>query len=100
MNKNEKLNELFQNPDFLKEAAVFKTVDDFQKGFAKYGLEMSEDEVIEFCGMVAEHTKQGEVGEAELENVAGGIGVAFWIGVGCVAAAAIGIYNGYKSGKK
>lgn len=99
MNKNEKLNELFQNPDFLKEAASFKTVEDFQAGFASFGLEMSEEEVIAFCGTVAEQTKQGELVEDELENVAGGFGPAFWIGVGCVAAACIGIYNGYRSGK-
>ena len=50
----EKMTELFQNEDFQKEAEHFGTMEDFRKGFARYGLDLTEDEVADIIRRIAE----------------------------------------------
>jgi lactobin A/cerein 7B family class IIb bacteriocin len=91
--------EILKKPEFVSEAENYKTITDFQNGFAKYGLELTEQEVVDFCADAVKYSENKELGVEELENVAGGFGPMFWVVAGCVVAAAIGAYNGYKSCK-
>jgi len=100
MKNADALKELVKNQEFVKEAENFKTIEDFQKGFAKYGVEMTEQEVVEFCAEATKYGENKELAEEDLESVAGGFGPMFWVCAGCLVAAAIGAYNGYRSCKK
>ena len=100
MNSKDSIMMLFKNPEFVKEAEGYQTIEDFQKGFAKYGLELTEQEVVDFCADAAKYGENKELAVEELEEVAGGLGPMFWLGVGCVVAAAIGAYNGYVGSRK
>ena len=105
MDKNTKLTQLFQDPSFKKEAEGIKTAEEMQALFAKHGVDYSLDEVYALCEAIAKRmeasNEEGELTEDALEDVAGGIAIGLIIfGVGCVGAAALGIYNGYKSTKK
>ena len=101
MDKNAKLMEIFENEQFKEEAANLTTAEELQTLFARYGLEMSTDEVMNLCGAIVRQMESGdELSESDLEDVAGGIagfvvGVVF-LGIGCLGATALGIYNGYK----
>lgn len=105
MDKHEKINELFASEEFKNEASKISTAEELQELFAKHGVEMTVDEVIELCGVIARYMEadaKEELTQNELDEVAGG--VIGWLAVGvavlCVGALAMGIYNGYKSCKK
>lgn len=105
-NLDQKLTVLFQDASFKEEAKSFKTVEDMQRALANHGIEMSVDEVTELCVAIGKKVVQDsgdELNEDALDSVAGGFGIAAWvcIGVGvlCIGAFALGVYNGYK-GKK
>lgn len=103
MEKEQKLAELFQNEQFKKEANELKTAEELQRLFASYGLELSLDEVYSLCEKIALNMEKGELSEDELENVSGGFAITAGVvalGVGCIGALALGIYNGYKKTKR
>ena len=100
MDKNTKLVEILSNEQFQAECPALETAEDMQKLFAKYGLDLTLDEVNGFCVQVACSMKEGELDEEDLALVAGGfswvVAAAIALGVVCVGAFAIGIYNGLK----
>ena len=104
MDRNEKLQELFSSEEFKQEAANISTAEELQALFAKHGLELSIDEVISLCGQIAAQMGEVELSENELEDVAGGFGLVtvgiIALGVGCIGALAMGIYNGYIEAKR
>lgn len=104
MEKQQKLNALFTNEAFKAEADKISTAEELQELFAKYGVEMTLDEVIDLCGVIARYMQSEdseELSEDDLDNVAGGIAwLAIGVAVLCIGALAIGIYNGYQSCKK
>lgn len=104
MTKNEKLVMIFQNEEFKHESQGMKTAEDLQKLLAKYGLELTMDEVYGLCAQIACSQKDGELDEEDLETVSGGAAwvavAAIGLGVVCIGSFAIGVYNGYKSTRK
>lgn len=104
MDRNEKLKELFLSESFKKEAENLKTAEELQELFCKHGLEMTVEEVVDLCGKIArqmEAGENGEISEDALEDVTGGIAWALvGLGVLCVGAVALGIYNGYQETKR
>lgn len=98
-NLNEKLNILFQNEGFTAEAKNVTTVEEMQKLMQKYDVEMSAEEIVEMCKIVVSHLNSGEeLTEDVLDDVAGGF-PGWWVAVGivCIGAFALGVYNGLKS---
>lgn len=104
MDKNEKLKELFLSESFKKESESVKTAEELQNLFQKYGLDLTLDEVVELCGQIARQMEvgdKGEISEDALDNVTGGIAWALiGLGVMCIGAAAVGVYNGYQEAKR
>ena len=111
MDMSNKVMEIFGNEQFKAAVANVTTPEDMQKLIAEYGLELTVDEVIELCGQIVKAMNSGdEIGEDELDNVAGGVvvilGVTFttaqliWLGIGSAGAAALGIWNGYHQNRK
>lgn len=100
MDKNQKLVEIFQNEQFKAESQSLSTAEDLQKLFKNYDLELTMDEVYELCAQIACSSKEGELNENDLDAVAGGFGwvaaAAIGLGVVCIGAFAVGVYNGYK----
>ena len=100
-----KLSELFQKKEFKAEAEACKTMEDFQKCFAKHGVEMTEEEVVDIVRQIAEKQQEvddGQISEDELENVSGGFAIstlAFCIvvGVACAGSAAVSAYATYQA---
>ena len=78
--------------------------EELQEVFRKNGLEMTIEEVVDLCGKIArqmEAGENGEISEDALEDVTGGIAWALiGLGVLCVGAVALGIYNGYQETKR
>lgn len=105
MNNEEKMIALFQNEEFKKNANNCKTAEELQSLFAQNGVEMTVEEVIELCGKIATHMKNGddELLEENLEVVTGGFAITasvIALGCVCIGAAALGIWNGYHSAKR
>lgn len=105
-NLDQQLTALFQDASFAEKAKNFKTVEDMKIALEAHGIEMSIDEVTELCLAIGKRAAQEngeELSEEALDDVAGGFGIVTWvcIGVGvlCIGAFAVGVYNGYK-GKK
>ncbi len=103
MEKNAKLVEIFKNEQFMEASKTLKTAEELQELFSRFGLELSMDEVHELCAQIANSMKDGELEETDLEAVSGGIGwvavAAIALGVVCIGAFAVGVYNGYKEAK-
>lgn len=109
MDKGTKLIEILESEQFQKEVVAVTTPEDMQQLIAAHGVELTVDEVMELCGQIVRTMNGDEITEAELDNVAGGvvilgitIGTAKLValGVGCVGAAALGLWNGYWSNRK
>ena len=105
MDKNDKLVEILGNEQFKAESKTLTTAEDLQTLFAKYDLDLTMDEVYHLCASIACSMKSDDELDAEdLEYVAGGIAwpvvAAVALGVVCLGAFAIGVYNGYKSTRK
>lgn len=105
-NLDQKLTALFQDASFAEEAKGFKTVEDMQYSLEKRGIAMSTEEITQLCVAIGERVAQGdsdELGEDALDDVAGGFGIVAWtcvgVGVLCIGAFALGVYNGYKGRK-
>lgn len=100
-----KLESILKNEEFVAKASTIATAEELQALFAEFGLELTVDEVIYFCDLVAKEKERmdangGELCEDDLDNVAGG-GVLFvlgcvGLGVLAVGGLACGIINGYK----
>ena len=100
-----KITELFQQEAFQAEANNCKTMEDFYNLFVSNGVEITEDETIELISKIAEEKQKaddGEISEADLDNVSGGLAglaaVAACVGIGvlCVGAAAATAYVAYQ----
>lgn len=95
-NKAAMLTEVFSNEAFKAEAAGIRTVDEFKQLLARYDVEMADEEIRELIIQIAEAAKTGEDGEisdAALETVTGGVWGYVVLGVICVGAFALGVYN-------
>ena len=96
--KSDVLTGLFSNVTFKEEVKGLKTVEDLQKLFSNYDVELTIDEVKEICCEIAkqmQNSENGELNENDLEQVSGGVAWALIaLGVGCLGAFALGIYNG------
>lgn len=99
-----KLEVILKNNEFVAKSANIATAEELQALIAEYGLEMTIEEVVEFCKLVAQEKERidngGELSPEDLDDVSGG-GVLFvlgcvGLGVTALAGLAIGIYNGYK----
>ena len=97
MNTNEKLAEIFENEQFKLEVQNVETPEDFQALLAEYGVEMTLEEVEQFCEQVAVCMQQGELSEEEMEDVAGGVP---WVLVAAAVGLCAGFCAGYKSTRK
>ena len=71
MDRNENLIQVLENEQFLTEAQNMETVGDFQTLLARYGLELSLEEVYAFCEY-AVCANAGELNAEDLVAVAGG----------------------------
>lgn len=99
-----KLESILKNAEFIQKAADVTTAEGLQALITEYGLELTIEEVVEFCGLVAKEKeridKGGELSAEDLTNVSGGgfLFVAGCVGLGVIflAGVAVGIYNGYK----
>ncbi len=102
MMNEQKVAELFQSESFKAEVANITTAEELQKAFERHGVDMTLDEVIGLCGQIAHQMQSDdELDEDALENVSGGIAWALvGLGVVCLGAVALGIWNGYNSAKK
>ncbi len=60
--------ELLKDAAFLKEVAAMKSVEEVQKAFAAKGVDISIDEL----NALQKKAMNGELSDADLENVAGG----------------------------
>ena len=104
---DQQLTELFKDPAFEKEAKNITSVEEFQTALEAHGIGMTEEQVTELCIAIGRRASNeatdAELTEEELSGAAGGFGVITWtcigIGVLCVGAFALGVYNGYKSKK-
>lgn len=103
--KTEMLEKVLKDGEFSERASKISTAEELQRLFTSYGLELTMDEVVTFCEMVAQEKERQEANGEELsagdlEDVAGGgfLFVAGCIGLGVIAIGglAIGIVNGYK----
>lgn len=99
-----KLEEILKDSKFVEKAAGITTAEELQVLIAEFGLEMTVEEVYEFCKLIVKEKERidngGELSVEDLDDVSGG-GVLFvlgCVGLGVVALAglAIGIVNGYK----
>ena len=104
MYSEQKLAELFKSDTFKAEVANVKTAADLQEAFARNDVEMTQNEVLDLCGEIAqqmESNEGGELTEENLENVSGGIAwTLIGLGVVCLGSAALGIWNGYQKAKR
>ena len=98
---------LFQNPDFQERANNIQSVEELQRLFANYGVDMTFEQVNELCLAIGKRAAQeadGELTEDALDDVAGGIGIVtltcIGVGVLCIGAFCLGVYNSYKGKKK
>lgn len=73
MNK-EKIQELLESEEFVNEIHGVETPEELIEAFKRHGVDMSMEELKELFAM-AKKADGGELGEDELENVAGG---ALW----------------------
>ena len=72
MNRDEKMVEILENEQFQMEVEKTETPEDVRALLAKHGLEMSQEELDEFCAQVTVAMQPDELSETELEDVAGG----------------------------
>lgn len=104
MYSEQKLTELFKSDTFKAEVANVKTAAELQEAFARNGVEMTQNEVLDLCGKIAQQVESnegGELTEENLENVSGGIAWALiGLGVVCLGGTALGIWNGYQKAKR
>lgn len=104
MDKNSKLMEIFNNEQFKSEAKSLTTAEDLQALLAKYDLDLTLEEVHGLCASIACNMKaDDELDVEDLEYVTGGswvLAATIALGVVCIGAFAIGVYNGYKSTRK
>lgn len=87
----EKIKALFANEEFAKK---FEALDDIEKIgqlFAEYGVEMSEAELADFVKAAIDANKGAELGEKDLEDVAGG---APWGAIGIAWGFAVDYWGG------
>ena len=70
-----KLVEIFENEQFKAAAEELTTVDELRELLAQYGLELTLEEVGSLCAQAIVGMKDGELDEADLEDVAGGTGL-------------------------
>lgn len=96
--KSDILEKVFSNITFKEEAKNLKTVEDLQKLFSNYDIELTLDEVKEICCEIAkqmQNSENGELNENDLEQVSGGVAWGLIaLGVACLGAFALGVYNG------
>ena len=104
MKYEEQLSKLFQDEAFKAEVSELKTAEELQAAFARHGVNITKDEVIDLCGAIAQQMDKGdeeELNEEALENVSGGIAFSLIaLGVVCIGAVALGIWNGYNGAKQ
>jgi len=67
----EKIQELLESKEFVNEIQRVETPEELLEAFKSHGVGMSMEELKELCA-IATKTAGGELGEEELENVAGG----------------------------
>lgn len=74
MNKNlsEKIKELFNNSEFVEKMEKTSNPDEMYDLFVDYGIEMSDEEYLEFVKSSLDVTTEKEFDESELDNVSGG----------------------------
>ena len=100
---SETFNKLMANEDFVKEMLAKETAEDVQKIFAENGVELTLEEVDEVAKNIFATETEGELDEAALEDVAGGVVITAATGWAiakatiAVGGAALGIYKWYKS---
>lgn len=115
MDKNARMNELLMDQDFQNKSLAVATKEDLQTLFTAFGLELTEEETDEFLvrlGTMLSGEVSEELGEDDLDNVAGGafsivitgaaasaFGIACGVTIG-VGALAVGGYALYKAVKK
>lgn len=97
MDKNQKLADLFQNQNFKKEAESIQTAEELKSLFAKHGVDLTQDELLELCAGIAAQMKEDELSEGDLEAVGGGFAMAavtlFALGASCIGCLAGSIYD-------
>lgn len=88
-----KIKELFSNEEFLKKFEALEEVEKIADLFKDFGVEMTDSELADFVKAAIEEKKGAELGEADLENVNGGIG---WGAVAATWAFAVDYWGGTK----
>ena len=101
---NTKLEQAMMTESFKKEVKTVTTAAELKELFHKYDVELTEEEVVDFCGNIAKQMEAGENGELSedaLENIAGGFwGAVIGVGVLVIGCVGLGIYNGYQEEKR
>jgi len=78
--KMEKVNALLADETFGKSIEGIETVEGLQKVFAKNGVELTAKEVENICQSVSVYSSEDELGENDLDGVAGGLLVPMMLG--------------------
>ncbi|MBQ2948696.1 MAG: hypothetical protein IJD94_06970 [Clostridia bacterium] len=95
-NKAAMLTEVFSNESFKTKAQNLKSVDELKKLLSEYDVEMTQKEVDELLIQIAEAAKtnkDGEVSDAALEMVSGGVWGYVALGAICLGAFVLGVHN-------
>lgn len=97
MEMEQKLAVLFQSPQFKEAVENIETAEELQDLFAKNGVALTQKEVYDLCSAIAAQREEAELGEDELENVAGGFGIltatVLALGAACLGCLAGTIYD-------
>lgn len=91
--KTERLNEIFGNPEFLEAHKDLDNFDAIYKAVLECDSDISREELTEYLELISKNMDNGEISEADLEDVAGGGILAVAAGIAGVCAAISGCYK-------
>lgn len=116
MNREELFNQLFEDPNVVRQVQAMSDPEEIRSFLASHGVEFSQDEMEQLLLGIGEamdnRIAEGELDENELESVAGGFTMTLTLGAGAALAAGtlgfvVGVggvialgYFGYKYYKK
>ena len=94
-----KFEEILKEEDFVRKLCDMEDPEDVQAAFAEKGVDFTIEEIVEIGNALSSIETEGEISEAELENVAGGVpGLVLFTLAASAAIAVIGVKMTKKHG--